>query len=105
MKLFLSYFAQYDVSLPSGNPLRRGISTKFDSEKVNTQQLFQPIEKVSLMVDTWTTTNRVAILGIMIHSIDDMWNLHERVLVIEELNFLEMHTWKKCCVKCLLIII
>ena len=28
-----SYFAQCDVSLPSGNTLRRGISTKFDDEK------------------------------------------------------------------------
>ena len=48
------------------------ISTKFDGEKVKTRQLFQPIEKVSLTVDTWTTTNRVVILGITIHWIDDM---------------------------------
>ena len=40
---------------------------------------------MSLMVETWTTTNRVAILGNMIHWIDDMLNLHERVLVVKEL--------------------
>ena len=46
---------------------------------------FKQIEKVSLTMDTWTTTNRLAILGVTIQWIDDMWNLHERVLAIEEL--------------------
>ena len=82
---FCSYFAQCDVSLPSGNTLRRGVLKKFDDEKVKTRQLFQPIEKVSLTMDTWTTTNRLAILGVTIHWIDDMWNLHEHVLAVEEL--------------------
>ena len=50
------------------------------------QQLFQPIEKVSLTVDTWTTKNHWAILGITIHSIDDMWNLHKCVLSVEEMR-------------------
>ena len=54
-------------------------------KKVKRQKLFRPIEKVSPTVDTWTTTNHLAILGIMIHWIDDMWNLHECVLVVEEL--------------------
>ena len=49
------------------------------------RQLFQPIEKVLLIVDTWTTTNHLEILGITIHWFDDMWNLHECVLAIEEL--------------------
>ena len=42
--------------------------------------------KVSLTVDTWTTTNRVTILGITIHWIDDMWNLHECILAVKELH-------------------
>ena len=37
------------------------------------------------MLDTWTTTNCVAILGVTIHWNDDMWNLHEHVLVVEDL--------------------
>ena len=37
------------------------------------------------MMDTWTTTNHLAILGVMIHWIDDMWNPHERVFSVEEL--------------------
>ena len=49
---FCSYFAKCDVSLQSGNTLRRGISTKFDGKKVKTRQLFRPIVKVSLTVDT-----------------------------------------------------
>ena len=32
---FCPYFSQCDVSLPSGNTLRHGISAKFDDEKVN----------------------------------------------------------------------
>ena len=82
---FCSYFAQCDVSLPSGNTLRRGIFAKFDDEKGKMRQLFQPIEKVSLTVDTWTTTNHLAILGITIHWIDDLWKLHECVLAVKEL--------------------
>ena len=73
------------MSLPSGNTLRCVIPTKFDDEKVKMRQLFQPIEKVSLTVDTWTTTNHLTILGIIIHWIDDMWNLHECVLVVQQL--------------------
>ena len=41
---------------------------------------------MSLTTDTWTTTNNVAILGITIHWIDDMWKLPEQVLVVEELG-------------------
>ena len=41
---------------------------------------------MSLTTDPWTTTNNVTILGITIHWIDDMWRLHEQVLVVEELG-------------------
>ena len=82
---FCSYFTQCDESLPSENTLGRGISTKFDGEKVKMRQLYRPIEKLSLTIDTWTTTNRVAILGTMIHYIDYMWNLHECVIAVKEL--------------------
>ena len=64
---FSSYFAQYDVYLPSENTLRHGILKNFDDEKVKTQKLFWPIEKVSLTIDTWTTTNCVAIFGVTIY--------------------------------------
>ena len=58
---------------------------KFDDEKVKTQKLFRHIKKVSLALDTLTTKNRVAILGAMIHWIEDMWNLHERACAVKEL--------------------
>ena len=48
--------------------------------------IVRPIEKVSLTVDTWSTTNHLAIIGITIHWIDDMWKLHECVLAIKELS-------------------
>ena len=73
------------MSLSSGNTLRRGISAKFDDEKEKMRQLFQPIKKVSLTVDIWTTTNNLAIIGITIHWIDDLWKLHECVLAVKEL--------------------
>ena len=41
---------------------------------------------MSLTLDTWTTTNHLVILGITIHWIDNMWNLHECVLSVEELR-------------------
>ena len=56
----------------------------FEDERDKVRELFQPIERVSLTIDTWTTTNNVAILGITIHSIDDLWILYEQVLVVEE---------------------
>ena len=73
------------MSLPSGNTLRRSIFAKFDDEKGKMRQLFQPIEKVSLTVDTWTSTNHLAIIEITIHWIDDLWKLHECVLAVKEL--------------------
>ena len=49
------------------------------------RQLFQPIEKVSLTIDTWTTTNHLSIIGITIHWIYDLWKLHVCVLAVKEL--------------------
>ena len=74
------------MSLPNGNILQRDVFAKFDDEKEKMRQLFRPIEKVSLTVDTWTTTNHLTIIGIMIHWIDDLWKLHECVLVVKELR-------------------
>ena len=58
----------------------------FEDERDKVRELLQPIERVSLTTDTWTTTNNVTILGITIHWIDDMWRLHEQVLAVEELG-------------------
>ena len=58
----------------------------FEDERDKVRQLLQLVERVSLTTNTWTTTNNVAILGITIHWIDDMWRLHEQVLVVEELG-------------------
>ena len=41
---------------------------------------------MSLTLDTWTTTNHLTILGIVIHLIDDMWNLQKCVFVVKELS-------------------
>ena len=73
------------MPLSSGNTLRRDISTKVDDEKEKVRQFFRPIEKVSLTVDTWTTTNHLAIIGITIHWIDYLWKLHEYFLAVKEL--------------------
>ena len=40
---------------------------KIDDKKEKMRQLFRPIEKVSLTIDTWTTTNHLAIIAITIH--------------------------------------
>ena len=58
----------------------------FEDKRDKVRELLQPIERVSLITNTWTTTNNVAILGITIHWINDMWRLHEQVLAIEELG-------------------
>ena len=58
----------------------------FEDERDKVRELLQPIERVTLKTDTWTTTNNVAIFGITIHWNDDMWRLHEQVLVVEELG-------------------
>ena len=39
----------------------------FEDERDKVKKLLQPIERVSLTVDTWTTTNNVVILGITTH--------------------------------------
>ena len=58
----------------------------FEDERDKVRELLQPIERVSLITGTWTTTNNVAIVGIIIHWTDDMWRLHEQVLAIKELG-------------------
>ena len=58
----------------------------FEDERDKVRELLRPIERVSLTTDTWTTRNNVAILGITIHWIDDMWRLQEKVLGVEELG-------------------
>ena len=58
----------------------------FEDERDKVRELFRPIERVSLTIDTWKITNNVAILGITIYWIDDMWRLHEQVLVVWELG-------------------
>ena len=55
----------------------------FEDERDKVRELLRPIERMSLTIDT---TNNVAILGITIHWIDDMWRLHEQVLIVEELG-------------------
>ena len=64
----------------------------FEDERDKVRELFRPIERVSLTIDSWTNTNNMTILGITIHSIDDMWRLHERVLAVEELGVLHQGT-------------
>ena len=64
----------------------------FEDERDKVRELLQLIERVSLIIDTWITTNNVAILGITIHWIDDMWRLHEQVLVVEDLGVLHQGT-------------
>ena len=58
----------------------------FEDERDKVRELLQPIERVSLTTDTWTTTNNMTILVITIHWIDDMWRLHEQLLIVEELG-------------------
>ena len=57
-----------------------------EDERDKVRELLRPIQRVSLTTDTWTPTNNVAILGITIHWIDDMWRLHKKVLAVEELG-------------------
>ena len=59
------------MSLTSEKKLKHGIFEMFEDEKVEICELFLPIEKVMLTVDTYTTTNCIPILGFMIHWIDD----------------------------------
>ena len=47
----------------------------FEDERDKLRELLRPIERVSLKTDTWTTRTNVAVLGITIHWIDDMWRL------------------------------
>ena len=58
----------------------------FKDERDKLQELLRPIERVSLIADTWTTRNNVAVLMIIIYWIDDMWRLLEKVLGVEELG-------------------
>ena len=85
-KKFCNYLVQGEAWIPSRHSGWQGIEKLFEDERDKVRELLQPIERVSLTKDTWTATNNVAILGITIHWIDDMWRLHEQVLAVEELG-------------------
>ena len=85
-KKFCNYLVQGEVGIPSCHSGRRGMEKLFEDERDRVRELLRPIERVSLTIETWTTTNNVTILGITIHWIDDMWRLHEQVLVVKELG-------------------
>ena len=83
---FCNNLVQGETRIPSHHSKRRGMGKLFEDERDKVRELLQPIERVSLITDTWTTTNNVTILGITIYWIDDMWRLHEQVLAVEELG-------------------
>ena len=74
-KRFCNYLAQCEAGILSSMSGRRGLEKVFEDERDKVQELLRPIERVSLTTETWTTRNNVAILGITIHWIDDMWKL------------------------------
>ena len=71
-KRFFNYLAQCETCIPSSMSIRRGLEKVFKDERDKLRELLQLIERFSLTVDTWTTRNNVAVLGITIHWIDDM---------------------------------
>ena len=77
-KRFCNYLAQCEVGIPSSMFERRGLQKVFKDERDKVRELLRPIERVSLTIDTCTTRNNVAVLGITIHWIDDMWRLQEK---------------------------
>ena len=85
-KKFCNYLVQGDTGIPSRHSGGRGIENLFEDERDKVRELLQPIERVSLTIDTWKTTNNVAIRRITIPWIDDMWRLHEQVLAVENLG-------------------
>ena len=71
-KNFCNYLVQGEVGIARRHSRRRGVEKLFEDERNKVRELLRPIERVSLIIETWTTTNNVAILGITIHWIDDI---------------------------------
>ena len=85
-KEYSDFLAQQNLSLPAASTIRETALKKFDEGKETLRNRLDPIRLVSLTIDSWTSENQVAILGITIHWIDEDWNLCERVLATEELK-------------------
>ena len=85
-KRFFNYLAQCEAYISSSMSRRPVLEKVFEDERDKLRELLRPIERVSLITDTWTTINNVAVLGITIYWIDDMWKLQEKVLSVEELG-------------------
>lgn len=83
---FACFFAQRDVTLPSAKTTKETFCTKFEEGKEALRKKLEHVKMVSLTIDTWTSENQVAILGITVHWIDEAWTLCERVLATEELQ-------------------
>ncbi|XP_078427999.1 putative transcriptional regulator tpeD [Wolffia australiana] len=53
--------------------------------KDNVRKLWESVDRISLIVDVWTTENDTGLVGIPVHWVDDKWAYGERVLAIREI--------------------
>ncbi|CAG7725821.1 unnamed protein product, partial [Allacma fusca] len=73
--------------IPSADSVKRAIEAMYNSEKNRVITTLQNIPgKISLIVDCWTTRNRIDFLAIIATWIDSEWNSQELVLDLDIIN-------------------
>lgn len=74
------------VSLPSRRSLCRNIDSMFGGYKEHVMRLLAPLPNLFYTLDAWTSEQRVAILGVTAHWIDDSWKQRSCVIGFEPLS-------------------
>ena len=86
LKRLLSYYVQHDVTLPSSQAVQEVAIKLFEDGKEKLRRVLQPVQRLALTVDAWTSPCHVHLMGITVHWVDEQWTLCERVLNLEEIN-------------------
>ena len=76
-----------DISIPSVSKIRRLLAVEYDSTIQTIRQSIPEQQKVSLALDGWTSSNKLAITSVIMYYISSDWQLKEVQLAFEEVCY------------------
>jgi len=74
------------VAIPTAAQLRSDISHAAEEMRESITKDLEEVKKVSLAIDAWTSTNKLAFLAIIAYWIDKDWNYHHVLIGFEQLS-------------------
>jgi hypothetical protein len=73
-----------DISIPSVSKFRRLLKSEYDITVQSIRRAIPKDQKVSLALDGWTSSNKLAVVSVIMYYISPDWSLKEVQLAFEE---------------------